>query len=166
MSEGRITVAMWEFALGCAGRRKSISLRDLEHLPALCHLQYSDSGADSTSTSSPCKLTTLQEEDTLSDAPTRESSFVSPRPDAARFFATGQREDPPAAKKAKTEVVRCRPEWQLCNHCCHPIRGAVFMGCDRAYCTELHRTKSTEVMTAHERERTRVSDLFPRLATG
>ena len=67
---------MWEYALGCAGRRKtSDSLCCLGDVPSLSHLRYSDGGVDSTPASSPPIPVLLMQEVALSDASTREASL-------------------------------------------------------------------------------------------
>ena len=140
---------MWEFALGCAGRRKNVdSLCSLGDVPALSHLRYSD-GVDSTPA---CPIPIQHAEKcALSDAPTREASLraspsasirASPPPPSlwshgssgagpALFIAIPQIGASPAPKRARPADPWSAP----CAACCAPITGAVFMGGGRAYCS-------------------------------
>ena len=176
---------MWEYALGCAGRRKKLdslcSLGDVQALDG--GLRYSDGGVDSTPS---CTIPILRAEEggVLSNAPTREASLkaspaaslrASPAPPSPwshvssgagpdLFMAKPQSGASPTPKRVKPTADSWRAP---CAACCAPISGAIFMGGGRAYCSAEHRTMSTWGVAAHVSEEralaARVSELFPRV---
>ena len=152
---------MWEYALGCAGRRKKVdslcSLGDVQALDG--GLRYSDGGMDSTPS---CTIPILRAEEggVLSNAPTREASLkaspaaslrASPAPPSPwshgssgagpdLFIAVPQSGASPTPKRVKPAADSWRA---TCAACCAPISGAIFMGGGRAYCSAAACEKSS-----------------------